>query len=110
MPLSVVLFEGSGEAEDTSETQWKSERGGRTMKKSLTILMALTLIAALSACSESPMAVDDELLVETGEESVAAKGKESGPIKPPDPEVDPGDGAGGGGGRGGDDVIPREDL
>ena len=80
------------------------------MKKSLTILMALTLIAALSACGESPMALDDELAVETGEASAAKKGEESGPIRPPDPEIDPGDGAGGGGRGGGDDVIPREDL
>ena len=79
------------------------------MKKSLTILMALALIAALSACSESPMAVDDELAVETGEASAAGKGDKGGPILPPDPEIDPGEGAGGGG-RDGGDVIPREDL
>jgi len=86
------------------------------MKKSLTILMALTLLAGLSACNPSPLAVGDD--VDAGDTSAAKKEPKNGPILPPDPEIglpphplDPGDGAGGGDGRGGGgDVVPRQDL
>jgi hypothetical protein len=79
------------------------------MKKSLTILMALMLVTALAACSESPMGVDEELAVDAGEESTQRKGGDKGPIIPPDPEIDPGDGAGGGGDEG-KEPRPRQDL
>ena len=78
------------------------------MKKSLTILMALMLVTALAACGESPMGVEDELAVDTGDDSTARQDGDRGPIDPPDPEIDPGTGAGGGGDEG-KDPIPRED-
>lgn len=86
------------------------------MKKSLTILMALTLAAVMAACNQSPLGPDNELAVEV-ESPAPGKQRPDEPILPPDPEIqlpphiDPGEGAGGGGGDdGGREPRPKVDL
>ena len=88
------------------------------MKKSLTILMALALAAALAACNQ-PLAPSAELAVEAGNIPDPGKERVDKPILPPDPEIqppphidpepDPGNGGGGGSGGGGE-PRPRVDL